>query len=148
MTTSTVANLMIRRVLTTRPAMPLEELAGVLTEHGLIALPVLDPADRLVGVVSERDLFSKPARPLPGRRRWWQHHRVHEETRRAEGDTVGRVMTGTVEQPSTAEIGVRLVNRLNVVDVASALEYRLDDGGTGGRARSAAHRTTTARSNR
>jgi CBS domain-containing protein len=234
MKTSTVSDVMTRRVLTARPAMPLKELARVLTEHGLSALPVLDPDDRVIGMASERDLLSKQARPLPGPRRWWQLRRTRDEIRRAEGDTVGHVMTGfpvtvapgatlaeaarrmiengvkhlpvidhggklvgvvsradlvrafvrsddeirdavldevfrhvlwvdptdvevavtdgivtltgTVEQRSTAEIAERLVHRLDgVVDVVSALGYRLDDGGIGGRP--AHHPTpTTARS--
>ena len=94
MKTATVADVMTRRVLTARPAMPLKELARVLTEHGLSALPVLDPDDRLIGMVSERDLLSKQARPLPERRHWWQRRRTREEIRRAEGATVGHVMTG------------------------------------------------------
>ena len=236
MKTSTVADVMTRRVLTARPAMPLKELARVLTENGLSALPVLDPDDRLIGMVSERDLLSKQAQPLPGRRHWWQPRGVREEIRRAEGDTVGHVMTGfpvtispaaslseaarrmiehevkhlpvidgegklvgvvsradlvrafvrsddeirdavlqevfrhvlwvdptevevsvtdgivtmtgTVEQRSTAEIAERLVHRLDgVVDVVSALEYRLDDGGVGGRpARPATPGTGSVRS--
>lgn len=235
MKTSTVADVMTRRVLTARPAMPLKELARVLTEHGLSALPVLDTDDRLIGMVSERDLLSKQAQPLPGERRWWQRRRVREEIRRAEGDTVGHVMTsfpvtvspgaslaeaahrmiqhavkhlpviddtgelagvvsradlvrafvrsddeirdavlnevflhvlwvdpteievavtdgvvtmtGTVEQRSTAEIAERIVHRLDgVVDVVSALEYRLDDGGIGGRP-SRPPTPTTTRSN-
>ncbi|OLT01328.1 hypothetical protein BJF90_32195 [Pseudonocardia sp. CNS-004] len=239
MNSSTVADVMTPRVLTARPAMPLKELARVLADNGLSALPVLDPYDRLIGMVSERDLLSKQARPLPGRRRWWQPRRVQEEIRRAEGDTVGHVMTGfpvtiapganlaeaarrmiehdvkhlpvindagelvgivsradlvrafvrsddeirrtvvnevfrhvlwvdptevevavtdgivtltgTVEQRSTAEIAERLVHRLDgVVDVVSGLEYRLDDGGIGGRpshhTRPGLRATTTTRS--
>ena len=40
--------------------MPLKEVARVLAANGLSALPVLDPDDRVIGVVSERDLLSKP----------------------------------------------------------------------------------------
>ncbi|GAA0947520.1 CBS domain-containing protein [Pseudonocardia zijingensis] len=124
MKTSTVADVMTRRVLTARPAMPLKELARVLIEHRLSALPVLDPDDRVVGVVSERDLLSKQARPLPGRRHWWQRRRVREEIRRAGGDTVGQVMTPS---PVTVSPSARIteaarrmiehgVKRLPVVD--------------------------------
>jgi CBS domain-containing protein len=129
MQTSTVADVMTRSVLTARPAMPLKELARVLTENGLSALPVLDPYDRLIGMVSERDLLSKQARPLPGRRHWWQPHRVREEIRRAEGDTVGHVMTGfpvtIAPGASLAEAARRLiehgVKHLPVINDAGTL---------------------------
>ena len=43
-------------------------------------------------------------------------------------------LRGVVDQRSTAEIRERLVHRLDgVVDVVSALEHRVDDGGVGGR---------------
>lgn len=222
MRNSTVTDVMSGPPLTAGPAMPLKELARVLAEHGISALPVLDPDDRVIGVVSERDLLSKQAEPVPRRPRWWQRRRAREEIRRSTGDTVGDVMstdpvtvsptatlaeaagrmiehevkhlpvvdgsgvlvgvvsrgdlvrtyvrtddalredvldevfrrvlwtdptevevsvtdgivtlTGTVEQRSTAEIAERLVHRLDgVVDVRSALGYRIDDGGVGGR---------------
>jgi CBS domain-containing protein len=93
MRNSTVSDVMTTAVLTARPAMPLKELARVLAGHGLSALPVLDPDDRVVGVVSERDLLSKQAHPLPDRDRWWRRRRARAELRRARGDTVGEVMT-------------------------------------------------------
>jgi CBS domain-containing protein len=98
MKTSVVADVMTSRVLTARPAMPLKELARVLAEHHISALPVLDPDDRVIGIVSERDLLPKQANPIPRRRRWWQRlwqrRRTREDIRRAEGDTVGHVMSG------------------------------------------------------
>jgi CBS-domain-containing membrane protein len=101
----------------------------VLTGHGLSALPVLDPDDSLTGMVSERDLLSKQAQPLPGRRHWWQLHRVREEIRRAEGDTVGHVMTGfpvtIAPDASLAEAARRMIEHglkhLPVIDHAGAL---------------------------
>jgi CBS domain-containing protein len=84
---------MTTRVVTAREAMPLKELARVLTEHNLSALPVLDADDRVIGMASEGDLLPKQAHPIPGAPHWWQRRRAREETRRAAGDTVGRVMT-------------------------------------------------------
>jgi CBS-domain-containing membrane protein len=78
-------------VLKARPTMPLKELARVLAQHHVSALPVLDPDDRLVGVVSERDLLPVPAeaglrRPLRRWRRW-------RRARRSPLGTVGRIMS-------------------------------------------------------
>jgi CBS domain-containing protein len=89
----TVADMMTARVVVARAAMPLKEAASVLATHHISALPVLDPDDRLVGMVSERDLLAKQAHPLPEPVRWWQRRRTRREIRRAAGDTVGHVMT-------------------------------------------------------
>lgn len=129
MKTSTVADVMTRRVLTARPAMPLKELARVLAENGLSALPVLDPDDRVIGMVSERDLLSKQAQSVPGRPHWWQRREVREEIRRAGGDTVGHVMTGSAVTISPGaglpEAARRMiehdVKHLPVIDHAGAL---------------------------
>jgi CBS domain-containing protein len=82
---STVADVMTTRVLTAHPSMPLKELARVLAEHRISALPVLDTDDRLIGVVSERDLLVGRAHP--------NSRRAHAEIAQAAGDTVGEIMT-------------------------------------------------------
>lgn len=117
------------RPLTARPAMPLKELARVLAEHGISALPVLDPDDRVVGIVSERDLLSKQAEPIPRRAHWWQRRRTRQEIRRSAGGTVGHVMTEdpvTVSPRATlAEAAGRMieheVKHLPVIDEHGAL---------------------------
>ena len=62
---------MTTRVLTARPTMPIKEVARVLSEHRIGALPVLDVDDRLVGVVSQFDLLARQADPVPEPARWW-----------------------------------------------------------------------------
>ena len=129
MRNSTVADVMTRRPLTARPAMPLKEFARVLAANGISALPVLDPDDRVVGIVSERDLLSKQAEPIPRRRRWWQRRGTREEIRRSAGETVGHVMTTdpvTVSPTATlATAAGRMieheVKHLPVVDDGGAL---------------------------
>lgn len=53
-----------------RPTTPLAEVAAVLSENGFSAVPVVEDADRLVGLVSEADLirerFGLHARPPVG----------------------------------------------------------------------------------
>jgi CBS domain-containing protein len=125
----TVADVMTARVLVARPAMPLKEAANVLAKNHISALPVLDPDDRLIGMVSERDLLAKQAHPLPDRARWWQRRRTREEIRRAGGDTVGHVMTAdpvtVAPHLPLAEAARRMTDRelkhLPVVDAAGAL---------------------------
>jgi CBS domain-containing protein len=119
----TVADVMTKDVLKGRPAMPLKELARVLAENGVSALPVLDPDDRLVGVVSESDLLAAQAGRRPHRlRRWWSRLRGSR-------GTVGEVMSTdpVVIGPdaSLSEAARRMaesgVKRLPVVDDRGAL---------------------------
>jgi len=129
MNNSTVSDVMTTQVVTARPAMPLKEFARLLAEHRISALPVLDADDRLVGIASERDLLSKQAEPLLRPRHWWQPRRTREETRRAEADTVGHLMTGrpiTIAPTATlAEAARRMtqheLKHLVVVDDSGAL---------------------------
>jgi CBS domain-containing protein len=120
----TVADVMTTQVVKARPAMPLKELARVLAEHHVSALPVLDEDDRVIGVVSERDLLGKLRGPTRRRARWWQRRRTRDDLRRATGDTVGAVMTTgavTIEPRARLAEAARLmtehdVKRLPVVD--------------------------------
>lgn len=58
-------DIMSRPVSTVRPDDPIEQAAALLTSENITSAPVLDPADDLVGMVSEVDLLP---RPLPGAR--------------------------------------------------------------------------------
>ena len=58
------------KVVTVRPGTPYKEIARILTERQISALPVLGEGDRVLGIVSEADLLSKESRshePVPGR---------------------------------------------------------------------------------
>src|SRR5262245_10818556 len=55
----TVRDVMTEDVVVVRPTTPFKEVARVLADHGISALPVLDESDRLAGVVSEADLLYK-----------------------------------------------------------------------------------------
>ncbi len=54
-----VSRFMSRELIAARQEMPLTELVGLLQEHCVRGLPVIDQAKRVVGVVSETDLFLK-----------------------------------------------------------------------------------------
>jgi CBS-domain-containing membrane protein len=45
-------------VVSVPPDAPLKDVAATLVEHGINAVPVVDAADRLIGIVSEADLLS------------------------------------------------------------------------------------------
>jgi CBS domain-containing protein len=52
-------------VVTVGPATPFEELVARLAEHKVSAVPVVDDAGRVLGVVSEADLLLKEEHPDP-----------------------------------------------------------------------------------
>ena len=54
-----VSELMEADPVTTKPDLPLTELVRQLKRYGFRAMPVVDDDDRLLGVVSETDLFLK-----------------------------------------------------------------------------------------
>ena len=56
-------------VVTVPPDAPLKEVAAILVERGINAVPVVDGEGRLVGIVSEADLLPLEAAPGP-RSRW------------------------------------------------------------------------------
>ena len=58
-----VREIMSRPVITARPDTKVKEAAGLMVEHGVSALPVLDASGALVGIVSEADLIPIEARP-------------------------------------------------------------------------------------
>ncbi|MEU5460979.1 CBS domain-containing protein [Streptomyces althioticus] len=57
----TVAELMTRNIVKARRDMPFKEIARLLAENDVTAVPVVDDLDRPVGVVSEADLLRKTA---------------------------------------------------------------------------------------
>lgn len=50
------------KVITIRPQQPLKEAARLLAEHNIGALVVVDEADQLLGIISERDIIRAAAR--------------------------------------------------------------------------------------
>lgn len=90
----TVRDVMTPDVVTIRVDASFKEVARLLDENSVSALPVLDEAGQLVGVVSEADLLPKEeyrgTRAKP--RRFASPSRRHE-TAKAAGDVAGDVMT-------------------------------------------------------
>lgn len=125
----TAQDIMTSRVITVTPATPLRDAVRLMLEHRISGLPVIDDAGRLVGIVTEADLLLKEAKPHPqppvlewfGRSLWLE--RWLSPARKAEGQTVGEVMTHNVvtadEQTPVEELAARMiryrVNRLPIV---------------------------------
>jgi CBS-domain-containing membrane protein len=96
---ATVKDVMTTEVVVVRRETTFKEMAGVLRRHRVSALPVVDDAGRVVGVVSEADLLAKEALANPGVMAEVLHH---QDVRKAEGLTAGDLMT---HPPVTAAPG-------------------------------------------
>ena len=98
---------------------PYKEIARLLAEHRISAVPVLDDTSHVVGVVSEADLLAKESdleQPAP--------------TLSVEVIVVDGVvhLHGEVTSRSVAELIATLVGRADgVVDVVDNLTYTIDD---------------------
>lgn len=77
-------------VITVQRDAPFKEVARLLDEHSVSAVPVLDADGRLVGIVSEADLLPKEYRDRPGRLARLMHR---QELVKAEGDVAGDLMS-------------------------------------------------------
>ncbi len=54
-----VKDVMSRNVITVHPDTHIQDVAALMTEHHLRALPVVDEENRVVGIITESDLFLK-----------------------------------------------------------------------------------------
>jgi CBS domain-containing protein len=127
--TTRVADIMTSTAITTSVDAPLPELIDTMLHYGVSGLPVVDADGRLVGIVTEADLISKPAYGglhrralavigdlLRGRERRWLS--------KAEGVRAGQIMTpkvATAARSETVQAAARRmveagVKRLPVID--------------------------------
>ena len=81
-------DVMTTNVVAVNPETPAREAAGLLTERGFTALPVVDDAGELVGIVGEAELLHDR---LPQDPRWLVHG-APAEARQAPGEAVAQVM--------------------------------------------------------
>lgn len=125
-----VSDVMTTEVITAREATPFKELARIMTERRVSALPVLDTADRLVGMVSEADLLPKEEHRDDHPGRWaLKFGGDHASRIKAAGDTAGHLQTSpvVVTHPDTSlveaarEMARQHVKRLPVVDTDGRL---------------------------
>ena len=103
---------------------PYKQVAQLLSEHHLSALPVLSPSGRVIGVVSEADLLHKQERhhaARPGGMTWRLHRKA---AAKAKARNAGQLMTSpavTIHPDAPVGSAARLLNghhlrRLPVVD--------------------------------
>jgi CBS domain-containing protein len=126
-----VDDVMTRRVATVQVGAPFKEVARLLAERKISAVPVLDGDGKLAGIVSEADLLRKEQYhedAMPTRRRFGSR-RERWLRAKALGDFAGDVMTApaiTVGPEATVVEAAKLmiernVKRLPVVDADGCL---------------------------
>ncbi|WP_328980298.1 CBS domain-containing protein [Streptomyces canus] len=110
------------------------EAARTMAEHQVERLPVLDEADRLVGIVTRRDLLQVFLRPdgdirdeviedVLGRTLWLPPRSIDVSV--VQGVVT---LTGHMERKSETAIALSMIARIDgVVGVVDKLTYRLDD---------------------
>ena len=65
------ATIMTRDVVSVGPGVAVPEIAALLSKHGISAVPVIDSAGKLLGIVSEGDLMTPFSAKNQARRAWW-----------------------------------------------------------------------------
>ncbi|WP_327319538.1 CBS domain-containing protein [Streptomyces sp. NBC_01235] len=130
----TAGELMTRPAVTVHADDTIVQAARTMAQRHVERLPVLDEEDRLVGIVTRRDLLQVFLRPdqeirtevieeVLVRALWLPPRSV--EVSVAEGVVT---LTGHMERKSETEIAVSMTRRIDgVVDVVGKLTYRLDD---------------------
>lgn len=108
------SDIMTRSVVTADYAMPLEEAWRLLRERRIKALPVVDPARRLIGIVTAGDFLEHAQLDdLPGiAGRLREFMRASTTTHSSKAEVVGQIMTRKVRVASADRPLVELVSLL------------------------------------
>jgi CBS domain-containing protein len=110
-------DVMTTKVITVGENATVPEVAKLLAENGISAVPVIDKDDRVIGMVSEGDLLHRAETGTERRRSWWLETEISTDQLAAEyikshSGTVGEVMTrgviSVIEQTAVADIAVLL----------------------------------------
>ncbi|MHB1596452.1 MAG: CBS domain-containing protein [Streptosporangiaceae bacterium] len=123
-----VIDVMTTDVITVDRATPYKQVARMLAEHDVSALPVLSGGGRVLGMVSEADVLRKEERSF-GRLSAGLPRRTHHEKEQAAALTAGELMTSpaiTIHPDAPLGAAARLMNghhirRLPVVNPAGEL---------------------------
>ena len=130
---TTAEGLMSSPAVTARPQWTAVEAAQVMERHHVKRLPVVDEADRLVGLISRADLLRVFLRGDSAIREEISGDVLVRTLGITGAVTVrvvdGRVsLKGTVERKSLVPVAVRLCEGVDgVVDVTAELHHRIDD---------------------
>jgi CBS domain-containing protein len=126
----TISNVMTKSVVTVREDTPFKEIVDRLAEHRVSAVPVVDAAGRLVGIVSEGDLLYKlEFAGLEPHVRVLERKRTRVARAKAAAETAKELMTRSpvsIAEGASLTAAARImeaehVKRLPVVDSAGRL---------------------------
>jgi CBS domain-containing protein len=115
---SLIKDLMTTQVVTVGPTTPFKEIVARLAEHRVSAIPVVDDAGLVLGVVSEADLLLKEEFPDPDQDAplfWTRRRRLERE--KAAGSTARDLMSVqlvSIARDATAAEAARRMHRANV----------------------------------
>ena len=121
-------DVMTTNVITVDPSMSVQAVAQLLSERGISGVPVVDAANRLVGIVSEGDLLHRvetgterrPQRPAGRRSSWWLNsigspQELARDYLKSHGRTAADVMTREV---------ISVADTTELADIAMLLETK------------------------
>jgi CBS domain-containing protein len=113
-------DVMTTEVITVDERTPISAVAKLLAERGISAVPVVDAAKRVIGMVSEGDLLHRAETGTERRRAWWldllaASDELARDYVKSHAKTVGEVMTRDV---------VSVTEETPVADIAILLETR------------------------
>jgi CBS domain-containing protein len=120
-----VASVMTRDVVTVTERAPFVDIVRTMARYKVSALPVLDAAGQVVGIVSEADLLRKEEyQEEPEGQHWFESRRHRVARAKAAGRTAAELMTApavTIDPEATVPLAAKLlarygIKRLPVVD--------------------------------
>jgi len=102
-------DVMTSAVVSVSPETPMSEIAKILRDHGISAVPVVDNAGAPVGMVSEGDLIGRNEADREARRDWWL-------TLLAEGETLSADFLASLRTPGRRAHDVMTTPLVTVVE--------------------------------
>ena len=111
-------DVMTSEVITVDENASVQAVAKLLAERGISAVPVVDKANRVIGMVSEGDLLHRAETGTERRRSWWLE--MMASTNKLAGDYV-KSHSGKVKDVMTRDV-VSVIETTPVADIAILLE--------------------------
>lgn len=113
-------DVMVKDVVTVHPETSVVDAIELLIKHDISALPVVDEAGNLVGLISEADLIRRQELGTEKQHPWWLEAvtgaaQLAEDFAKAHGQKVGEMMTTAV---------VSVAEETPVADIAALLERK------------------------
>ncbi len=126
-------DIMTRKVVTVTPETEVREIARLLTERRISAVPVVDEEGRVLGIVSEGDLVRRPELGTERHPSWWLRLFLAPEDRarefvRSHGHRAREVMTGdpvTIDEEAGLEEIAELLESRHIKRVPVVRDGRL-----------------------